>query len=242
MWSELCDGIERDFRSGDVALPIVDIRFMDWATIVSASIGTVIGGAVSIFTTWLTLRRQAAIERGRRADDRERQAVVQAREALARLIRLPDKPSDRLTVQLLGNQISFEDYHDELTGFEDLDFAWSEERDGVLLDLQLAIDDIGDAAVWGELDQARRLLSLADFHWDVILDSESRTRQAACLYARECLRSLSIGMPVPPRNKAFASALSAIGAWEEDQARFAKAMAEERRLKRPTRQAPAQQA
>ncbi|GAA3152390.1 hypothetical protein [Nonomuraea roseoviolacea] len=172
---------------------------MNWAQVIPALFalaGALIGSAASLLSTRWSQLQQVKLERERRDQERERAALLSAREAIAKLIQLRLKPSQ--AVELRDYRASLrrcprpkpEDWPPK----ED-DQAWKEERDDLLLQLKLAIDEFSDSSVRERLDGIHLVLHFADFWWREIGRPESSIRGAVTHDARALLGRISRGEP-----------------------------------------------
>ncbi|MFC5822135.1 hypothetical protein [Nonomuraea harbinensis] len=172
---------------------------MNWAQIIPALFalaGALVGSAASLLSTRWSQRQQVKLERERRDQERERAALLSAREAIVKLIQLRPKPSQ--AVELRDYRASLRRRprpNPEAWPPEEDDQAWKEERDDLLLQLKLAIDEFSDASIRERLDEIHLVLHFADFWWREIGRAESSTRDVVTHDARVLLGRISRGEP-----------------------------------------------
>ncbi|WP_091075346.1 hypothetical protein [Nonomuraea wenchangensis] len=184
---------------------------MNWAQVVPALLGTLLGGGISLVTTWWSQRHQVRLAREERDQERERAALLSARAAIVKLIELRPKPSQSVELRdfraALGRRPrpKPEDWPPK----ED-DKAWEEERSALLFQFQLAIDEFSDATIRKRLDEIHIVLHFADFWWREIGRPESNTRDRVAHDARVLLGRISRGEPPGELSEVSQDALSTI--------------------------------
>ncbi|GGO79226.1 hypothetical protein [Nonomuraea cavernae] len=187
---------------------------MNWAAVVPVLVGTVLGGLISLGTTFMTMRHQVRLERQKRAEERERAALAQAREGFARLQRMGAMPSQPVALHHYrrpGDQGLF----NKIIQLQDQDNAWEKQLRELLLDLQIVIQDFSDDSLRARLEDMHTIVGNADHYWQYIGRSGSWTRSAACRHALECLGRFSRGAPLPEKSEFLVDALDTVEGQEE---------------------------
>ncbi|GAA2209336.1 hypothetical protein GCM10009850_047940 [Nonomuraea monospora] len=187
---------------------------MNWAQVIPglfALAGALIGSTASLLSARWSQRNQVQLAREARDQERERTAVLSARKAIVKLIQLRPKPSQAVEVRDFRATLRRrprpkpEDWPPK----ED-DKAWKKERDALLLQFQLAIDEFSDEAIRKRLDEIHTVLYFADFWWKEIGGAESYTRDRVAHDARVLLGRISRGEPPGELSDVAQNALSTV--------------------------------
>ena len=157
-------------------------------------IGVIIGGGITTTGTVWAQRLQA--KNNLRAERRAREITASsaALSAIGQLITLSDAP-DGAGIGIVQRA------------------EWKQARQGQLLLLDIATQDLGHAELRVRLDEVRRLLDLYDGATFYTGQTEPTLRIAVCAYAVDCLGAFRRGETLPARPEAVTESLESLAAW-----------------------------
>ena len=205
---------------------------IDVGQVASQLIGVLVGAGVTGGISVYTFRRQrldavAAEERGRNAilaDEqraREINASALARESLVKLLLLDSDPGQNrereLNRRLRGKGADYQQIITDLGPADEVAMtAWRRTRDGLILAIDAAAQDIGDAALRVRLEETCTMLRLYQGPEASAGQSENRTRYIAVSDGLGCLGAFRRGEQLPERSADYVSTYNLVKDYLEE--------------------------
>ncbi|MEV0618557.1 hypothetical protein AB0I81_34880 [Nonomuraea sp. NPDC050404] len=184
---------------------------MNWAQVIPALLGTLIGGGISLITTRWTQANQWKIERDKRAAEREQTARISATEAAVKLIQIKPIPTEEYELRAQrAKRCGDPPPPDEEQPSEDEVAKWAQIQEPLVIQLRVAIEEFSDDPLRERLLDMTLAVTQADYMWERIGAPGSVTRRAACEHMVEVLGRYGRGADLPPLPEELQQALGAI--------------------------------